>query len=108
FEYAPNGQASTSSSPVLSPTAEGYSMLAAIPGLSQPNLDILKQYMAPAPIQSNTTNVKGLDIPIGILPIAGPNYTNQYSWLASMDYNICNKAQLRGRYINNKQRHIDI
>ena len=102
FEYAPNGQITTPSSPVYSPTAQGYNMLSAIPGLSQTNLDQLKKYMAPAPSASATSTVAGVDIPIGILPIAGPNYTNQYSWLVSMDYNISDKDKLRGRYINNK------
>jgi hypothetical protein len=48
FEYAPNGQASTPSSPLYSPTAEGYSLLSGIPGLSQTNLDVFKQYMPAA------------------------------------------------------------
>jgi hypothetical protein len=107
FEYAPNGQASTPGSPVYSPTAEGYNMLSAVPGLSQTNLDVLKKYMAPAPSASATSNVAGVDIPIGILPIAGANYTNQYSWLVSMDYNMSDKDQLRGRYINNKIDSLD-
>jgi len=107
FEYAPNGQVTTPSSPVYSPTVQGYSTLSAIPGLSQTNLDILKKYLAPAPSASSTTTVAGIDIPTGILPTAGPNYTNQYSWLVSMDYNLSEKDQLRGRYINNRIDQLD-
>src|SRR5437867_2039528 len=107
FEYAPNGQVTTPSSPVYSPTVQGYSTLSAIPGLSQTNLDILKKYLAPAPSASSTTTVAGIDIPTGILPTAGPNYTNQYTWLVSMDYNLSEKDQIRGRYINNKIDQLD-
>ncbi len=107
FEYAPNGQASTPSSPIYSPTAEGYSQLASIPGLSQPNLDIFKKYMPAAASGSRTVTVSGVDIPVGIIPVAGPNFTNQYSWLVSMDYNMSEKDQFRGRYVNNKISSLD-
>src|SRR5262249_19842777 len=107
FEYAPNGQASAPTSPVYSPTAQGYSLLSGLSGLSQTNLDILKKYFTPASSGTRTTKVSGVDIPIGILPIAGPNYTNQYSWLVSMDYNVSQNDQLRGRYINNRIDQLD-
>src|SRR5439155_16083490 len=82
FEYAPLGQASTTSSPVKAPTAAGYSLLDAMPalnaagtpGISKANLDILKKYAPAAPAQDSTTRVNGVTIPIGILPITRPNY----------------------------------
>ena len=108
FEYIPLGQASTPSSATLSPTAEGYQMLSRIPGLSQTNLSVLQQYLSPAPIQSRTTRVSGVDIPIGILPIVAPNYQNQYVGLASVDYNLSDNDKIRGRYVYNKISAIDI
>jgi hypothetical protein len=102
YEYNPLGQASTPASATFSPTAEGYAALGSMQGISSVNLGILKQYLAPAPIASKTTTVNGIAIPIGTLPIVAPNYSNAYSWLVSMDYNLSDRDQLRGRYIDNK------
>jgi hypothetical protein len=102
YEYNPLGQATTPAAPAFAPTAAGYSTLSSISGLSATNLGILKQYLSPAPTQSGAVTVKGISIPIGILPIAAPNYTNKYNWLASIDYTISDRDQLRGRYIDNK------
>jgi len=102
FQYNPLGQAGTPSSAILSPTAEGYSQLASIAGVSQTNVNILKQYLAPAPAATDATMVSGVEIPIGIVPITKPSYTNTYSWLVSADYNISDSDQLRGRYVNQR------
>ena len=60
--------------------------------------------MFPPPPWRNgdTTTVNGVDIPIGILPISGANYTNFYTFLGSVDYNMSTNDQIRGRFINNK------
>src|SRR5205085_9545871 len=63
YDYNPLGQASTPSSATFAPTAAGYSALAAIPGLSKTNLDILTKYLAPAPTATKSTTVKGVAIP---------------------------------------------
>jgi hypothetical protein len=107
FEYNPVGQASVPSAGVFSPTAQGYSLLSGIPSISQTNLGILKQYAAPAPVASDTTTVAGVKIPIGILPIVAPNFQNNYYSVASVDYNLRDKDQIRGRFIYNKQSAID-
>src|SRR5262249_51655739 len=85
FEYAPLGQASTTFAPVRAPTAQGYSLLDAMPalnaagtsGVSKANLGVLKQFVPAAPVGDSFTSVNGVQIPIGILPIVGPNYVNQ-------------------------------
>src|SRR4029078_6999980 len=72
FEYAPLGQASTSSSPVRVPTAAGYALLDAMPalnaagtaGVSKTNLGVLKQFVNPAPVGDSFTVVNGTQIPI--------------------------------------------
>ena len=115
FEYAPLGQASTTFAPVRAPTATGYTLLSALPaqssanpnGISQSNLAALKQFVPPAPVADQTTTVNGLAIPIGILPIVGPNYTNQTTWVGSSDYNFSDTNQLRGRFIYNKLNSLD-
>jgi hypothetical protein len=108
FEYAPLGQAITLSSPIYAPTAAGYSMLSGIPGVSQNNLNTLKQFMPAAPVNDQgVVSVGGRDIPIGTFPISGAYYSNQYSAVASVDYNISDRDQLRGRYVQNKNDSLD-
>jgi len=108
FEYNPFGAASSPGSATYTPTAQGYALLDTIPGLSKTNLDILKKYAPAAPTASATTTVKGVQIPIGILPISFPNYSNTYNWLTSIDYNLSTADQLRFRYIASKYDGIDI
>ncbi len=106
FEYNPIGQATTPSAATYAPTEQGYSVLAGMPGVSQTNLGILKQYAGAAPSESDTTKVGGLAIPIGILPINFPAYQNNYNWVVSGDYNISNSDQLRVRFLSNISRGI--
>ena len=79
-------------------------------GISQTNLDVMKQYVGAAPQQTSgfTTTVKGVAIPVGIVPILAPSYQNVYRWLASGDYNISESDQLRVRYVANNISRIDI
>jgi len=108
FEYNPFGAASAPDAATYTPTAEGYSVLSQIPGLSQTNLDVLRKYATPAPTASDTTTVSGFEVPIGILPISFPNYTNSYNWVASVDYTASGKDQIRFRYLENRQSGIDL
>lgn len=108
FEYNPLGQASAPSSATLTPTAQGYQMLRGIPGLSSTNLGILETYAPPATAESTTTEVRGVQIPIGILPISFPNFWNQYNWVGNADYDISDKDKLRFRYVDARGSGIDI
>jgi hypothetical protein len=107
LEYNPAGFAATPSSPTLAPTAEGYSRLASIPGASKTNLDVLQRYLSPAASASQNTQVSGIAIPIGIVPIVFPAYQNTRSWIGSMDYNISSNDQLRGRYMDRNSSGVD-
>jgi hypothetical protein len=102
YEYNPLGQASTPAGSTFAPTAAGYSTLSSMSGVAPTNLAILKQYLSPAPVASDTTTVSGVRIPIGVLPIVAPNYSNGYNWLVSVDYTISDHDNLRGRYVDNK------
>src|SRR5262249_33655287 len=103
YEHNPLGQASTSPAPTIVPTAQGYSLLSGLSGISQTNLQVFKQFVAPAPQNDRGfTTVPGTQIPLGTLPISAPNFTNGYNWLVSIDYNLSSKDQIRGRYIDNK------
>jgi len=115
WQRNPTGQAPGSSTgAILAPTAAGYATLAGIPGVSQTNLNVLKKYLPAAASQSKTTPVcPGLaatsckstttgvfNIPIGIVPIVAPSFLNITTYLVSMDYNVSDKDQMRGRFIN--------
>jgi hypothetical protein len=41
-------------------------------------------------------------VPTGVIPVAAPNYANNFYGVFSMDYNISDKDQVRGRYIYNR------
>ena len=104
FEYNPLGQSSNAGAPVYAPTPAGYSALASAPGVSKTNLGILQQYaVAPAATPgAPQLTVGGLTVPTGIVPLAAPNFTNGYFGVMSVDYNISDKDQLRGRFIYNR------
>jgi hypothetical protein len=124
FEYNPIGQATSPGSPICSPTAAGYATLDSLPGLSATNLGILQKYMPAAAAQdtsgtcfvsgtntanptASSINVAGTEIPIGTIPIAGANFTNGYTVVASIDYDISTSDQIRGRYIYGRLVGID-
>ena len=114
FEYNPTGQASAPSSALYAPTADGYSMLSSMPGISQANLNILKKYAPAAAVASSSVDVgppgpgnPTVSIPTGIFPVSAPNYQNAYYGVGSIDYNISDRDQLRGRFLYNRLDTID-
>ena len=117
LEYNPVGQAAILGAPVCSPTAAGYASLSGMAGLSATNLGILQKYAAAAGGQDTTGTcgatgkgfdvVNGVTIPEGILSFAGPNFTNNWAALGSIDYDISKSDQLRGRYVYNRTVGID-
>jgi hypothetical protein len=103
FEYNPVGFSSVPGSALFAPTAAGYSQLASLPGINATNLSQLQKYIpaAPANDQSSIT-VQGAQIPIGSISFSNPAFTNAYNALVSLDYNMSDKDQIRGRWIYNK------
>jgi hypothetical protein len=116
-EYNPIGVATVLGSPVCAPTAAGYTALNATPGLSATNLAIFEQFVAPAATQdtsgtcglkgSGQETVNGTVVPEGILSFAGPNFTNNWNAIASLDYDISTNDQIRGRYVYQRSVGID-
>jgi hypothetical protein len=107
YEYNPVGRNSTPAGGVNAPADAGYATLAALPGISQINLGVLRQYLPAASTATTTTTLNGAAIPIGPIPIVAPNYFNNYDYLISSDFNISDEDQLRGRYVSNRFRGID-
>ena len=107
WEYSPLGQAAVPGAPIESPTAAGYSTIASLPGISQTNLGILKQYVPAAAAATSTVTVGGASIPVGLIPVSGPAYRNRQNALVGIDYNPGDKDQIRGRWIYNRDFQID-
>ena len=107
FEYNPIGSSSVPGSPLFAPTAAGYAQLASLPGISSTNLSQFQKYIpAAAANDQGTITVQGAQIPVGSISFSNPAFTNNYDALVSLDYNISDKDQLRGRWIYNKQSSI--
>ena len=108
FQYNPIGDAAANAAPIYAPTAAGYATLSGMGNLSKTNLDILKQYLpAAAQDAGRSALVNGQSIPLGVVPVVKPSYQNTYDWLVSVDYNISDSDQLRGRYVDNNVTTID-
>jgi hypothetical protein len=107
FEYEPLGRASVPSSPIEAPTAAGYATLSGLAGISQNNLGVLKQYLGSAATATDSETVLGAKIPLGITPVVAPNFTNQYTYVFTTDYNVSDKDQWRVRFVHNKIGAID-
>jgi hypothetical protein len=109
FEYNPIGQSGTPGAPLFAPTAAGYAALANIPGLSATNLQQFEKYV-PAAASNNqgTISVAGVAIPVGSVSFLSPQYANNYNAIVSLDYNVSDKDQLRGRWIYNKSEGTEV
>jgi len=119
YERTPIGESSTPAS-VSAPTANGYTQLQAIlnaAGASTANVSALQTW-AVAPNATGTVAVCNNNTPssgcssttaveIGTLPIQAPFWVNNSDLTTSMDYNISEHDQIRGRYVYNKLTDID-
>ncbi len=110
YEYNPLGQASQPGQTVYAPTSAGLSLLNGMSTLSKTNLGVFEKYVPVAAVAdaSNPITVNGTNVPNGPLSFASPNFDNSYNILGSVDWNVSNKDQVRGRYINNKTTGIDV
>ena len=107
FEYNPIGQAAVPGSPLYAPTAAGYSLLAGLSGISKTNLTEFQKYIpAAATADQDPISVLGRSVPVGSIAFNNPVFTNNYNAIVSIDYNMSDKDQIRGRFIYNKQSSI--
>lgn len=110
IEYNPLGQASVPGNPVDAPTAAGISLLNGMSNLNKTNLGVFTKYVPVAatvdPANPYTT-VNGVQIPLGSLTFASPNYDNSMNIVGSIDWNVSDKDQVRGRYFYNRIRGLD-
>jgi len=120
YERTPIGRASTPAA-VSAPTSEGYSQLLAAlnaKGASTDNVTALQKWaVAPTssgqPVQMCATQAPSSQcaattpIDVGTLPIPAPFWQNNSDLTTSMDYDLSDRDQIRGRYVYNKLTQID-
>jgi Carboxypeptidase regulatory-like domain len=123
YEYEPLG-ASAQPPAVCAPTTAGFAAINATSGLSATNLAIFDKYVQPGtvsnpnctPIAWNPGTTTDGCVPAALnqgcigtagLAIVAPNFTNSKFIVASMDWDISTKDQIRGRYIYNSVIGID-
>jgi hypothetical protein len=111
-EYNPTHQ-TLGAAFICAPTAAGYAQLSALPGLSQTNFNVLKQFEGTAPVAADpndktnpctqisaTTTAGGA--PLGLIGFTPKSFNNTYTSVNSFDYNLSDKDQIRVRYIYQK------
>jgi Carboxypeptidase regulatory-like domain len=114
YEYGVQGLAAVPGAPILAPTSGGYTNLLAIPGVSSANINALQKY-AVAPTATSAVCVGASVTPcpaansiaVGILPVSAPNYTNFKALITSVDFDLSDRDQIRGRYIYNQSVGLD-
>jgi hypothetical protein len=129
IERQPIGFISVGGGEVNAPTAAGLAAIATDPGLSATNFSIFKQFVpvpatpngcitynatsnsAPIPGSSfsapaNGTCAKGT-VEVGQVPIIPAAWQSWTDYVQSVDFNISEKDQIRGRYIYNRQNLLD-
>jgi Carboxypeptidase regulatory-like domain/TonB dependent receptor len=133
FERNPIGFISVGGPAVQVPTAAGLAAIAADPGLNATNFGIFKQYLPVAPsataapnncITYNGTTNSGAtkfgtfsapangscaagSVEVGTVPIVPAAWQSWTNFVQSLDFNISENDQLRGRFIYNKQHLLD-
>ena len=108
FQYNPIGQAVAPAAGVLSPTAAGYSQLAAMPGISTTNLGVLQKYLLPAATANGTIAYGNTTIPVGLVPGNVTNsFINNTNLTTAGDYYLSTKDNLHARYLYFKQDAVD-
>jgi hypothetical protein len=119
-EYNPVHQV-IGSSFICAPTAAGYATLSALPGLSAANFSVLKQFEGTAPVgaaaavaaggNSNCdaigADTTGGGAELGDIAFTPKAFNNTYTTANSLDINLSDKDQIRGRYIYQKNDSTD-
>jgi hypothetical protein len=122
WEYNPIKQFGFSTG--CAPTAAGYAQLAADPAVSGTNLAQYQKYVGASGKQASasdpncgeandtsglsTTVVNGNLVPLGAVGFGAGYYNNFLTGATSMDWNISDKDQVRGRYLYTKNSQIDV
>jgi hypothetical protein len=115
-EYNPVHQ-TIGSSFICTPTAAGYATLSALPGANQNNIGVLKKFQGTAPVSNalqptNNCNAIGAattggGADLGEIDFTPKAFNNTYTTTNSLDINLSQNDQIRGRYIYAKNDSTD-
>jgi hypothetical protein len=105
---------------LTTPTAAGFSTIRSLPGLSAANLGIFNTYVPVAPVQTGTVPFcrvartggecpagQSINIPVGDVAVASPNFTKQNHFVSNVDYNQSAATQHRFRFTMTNTADID-
>lgn len=117
WEYNPIGNVTSSTG--CAPTAAGYALMAADPTVNQTNVTQFQKYagaaLAVAGGGAGDANCPGsvsvggnAVLPIGDVGYSGAQWNNFLTGVNSVDWNVSDKDQVRGRYAYEKNNAIDI
>jgi hypothetical protein len=129
FQRNPIGYTSVGGGAIQTPTATGLAAMATDPGLNATNFNVFKQYvpLAASPtgcITYNGTTNGGAEtfgnfsapangtcpagqVEVGNAPVTPAAWVSFTDYVQSVDYNMSEKDQLRGRYIFNRENLLD-
>jgi hypothetical protein len=131
YERQAIGFTGSSGLPVVTPTAAGLAAIATDPTLNPTNFSILKQYLPAAPTPNGTCiqydqnkrpgepqqvgafmapangGCAAGGVEVGNITLAASAFQNYTNFVQSVDFNLSEKDQIRGRYIYNDQHLLD-
>ncbi|HVG37832.1 MAG TPA: carboxypeptidase regulatory-like domain-containing protein [Pyrinomonadaceae bacterium] len=107
YERRQSGDASSPGG-VTTPTAAGFALLNTVPGLSQNNLAVFKQYVPVAATNdAGTIDVGGVAIPIGNVGFPAPSFDRQNNVVTNFDFIQSENTSHRVRFNYNNYEFID-
>jgi hypothetical protein len=131
FEREPVGLTGASGLPVVTPTAAGLAAIATDTQINATNFSIFKQYLTTAPTPNGTCiqydqkarpgepgQVGAFEAPanggcakgsieVGTITVSAPAFQNYTNYVQSVDFNLSEKDQIRGRYVYNDLHQLD-
>jgi hypothetical protein len=96
YQYRTTGTAGSAVS-FLTPTAQGFSQLSSLRGVSPFTLDLLRRFTVPAGSATDSVSVLGTNIPVGTVNFLNPAFDNSNTFNINIDQVVGND-QLRYRY----------
>jgi hypothetical protein len=91
----------------LTPTAQGFSILRNLRGVSPFSLDLLQRFATPSSVATDSVSVLGANIPVGTINFLNPAFDDSHIFNINVDQVIGND-QLRYRYNYNRVRKPNI
>ncbi|MDX2154560.1 MAG: carboxypeptidase regulatory-like domain-containing protein [Bryobacteraceae bacterium] len=101
-EYIPFGFARFSDVNVYVPTAAGFGTLAALPGVSQANLNFLRNNFSTDQASTQTATVGATSIPLGLAGTGYAGYRNAWIGSGGFDFTFNPRHALKARYFHNE------